>query len=85
MHVAVYIVLTCRPITIEHGLFDQIRVDHGREWYLLLAVQKQLSALRLHQDRAPYLQTTSTMVWMYTMCVLSQQVNSEPCVLYCYC
>ena len=67
-------VLAHRPITLEHGLFDQIRVDHGREWYLVLAVQQQLSPLCLCQDRVPYLQTSSKMVWavcinLYCMCV----------------
>jgi len=57
-----------RPIVLEYGVFDQVRVDKGREWYLSLSIQQQLSCVRMHQSRPPYLQTTSKMVWsvLYT-------------------
>jgi hypothetical protein len=48
-----------RPMIQEYGLWDQIRVDHGREWHLMLFVQEQLAHLRYNTDRAPHLQTTS--------------------------
>lgn len=50
-----------RDALIEYGLWDQIRVDHGREFYLLLFIQEHLR-LAGHGDAniAPYVQTTST-------------------------
>ena len=35
-----------RPIMMHFGLWDQDRVDHGREFYLLLYVQEKLHHLR---------------------------------------
>jgi hypothetical protein len=49
-----------RPILLEHGLWDQIRVDHGREWVLSLFVQEQLATFRINCARPPHLQSTST-------------------------
>jgi hypothetical protein len=51
-----------RPIVLQYGLWDQLRVDHGKEWYLSLFVQEQLSHFRYNTNRAPHLQTTSKMV-----------------------
>ena len=51
--------LSYRPILEEFGVWDQLRVDHGREWYPMLYVQEQLSHLRTDHSRAPHLQTTS--------------------------
>ena len=31
---------------IQYGLWDQVRVDHGKEWQLMLFVQEKLSHLR---------------------------------------
>lgn len=42
-------------------MWDQLRVDHGREWYLMLFVQEQLAHLRRNTNRAPHLQTSSKM------------------------
>ena len=28
--------LFCRETLLQHGLFDQVRVDHGKEFYLVL-------------------------------------------------
>ena len=33
-------------ILVEYGLFDQLRVDHGKEWVLSLFVQEKLAHLR---------------------------------------
>lgn len=41
------------------GLWQQVRVDHGTEFALVLTVQQHLGHLRLWQDRAPALQSTS--------------------------
>lgn len=45
---------------LSHGMWDQVRVDHGREFYLTLFMQDILSEYRHNQQRLPYLQTTST-------------------------
>ena len=71
MHVCIIIsynckLFACRPILSHYGLWDQLRVNKGREWYLMLAVQEQLGGLRVNSNRPPYLQTTSTMVHLYT-------------------
>ena len=50
-----------RACVIEHGFWDQVRVDHGREFYLSLYVQEKLrNAGRGDPAIAPYVQTTST-------------------------
>ncbi|XP_062331322.1 uncharacterized protein LOC134031631 [Osmerus eperlanus] len=49
-----------RPAVLEYGMWDQVRVDHGKEFYLTLFIQQQLSGYRNNLDRAPYLQTKST-------------------------
>ncbi|XP_019859201.1 PREDICTED: uncharacterized protein LOC109587405 isoform X2 [Amphimedon queenslandica] len=48
-----------RPILSEYGLWDQIRVDQGKEWYLMLFIQEQLAHLRHNTQRPPHLQTSS--------------------------
>lgn len=52
-----------RQILLNFGLWDQIRVDHGREFYLLLYVQEQLAQQRRNQGRAPHIQSMSTQVF----------------------
>lgn len=49
----------CREMTLTHGLWDQIRVDHGKEFYLMLYVQEKLAQFRTNTDRAPHMQSTS--------------------------
>ena len=48
-----------RGLVLEFGLWDQIRVDHGKEWILTLFVQELLAPLRTDPSRAPHVQTTS--------------------------
>ena len=48
-----------RPILLNFGLWDQIRADHGREFFLLLYVQEHLTHLRRNQRRAPHVQSMS--------------------------
>ena len=43
----------------KYGLWDQIRVDHGKEWQLILFIQ---ASIRYNTQRAPHLQTTSKLV-----------------------
>lgn len=45
---------------LEYGMWDQIRVDHGREFYLILFIQEHLRLGRGDSQIAPYVQTTST-------------------------
>ncbi|XP_029939783.1 uncharacterized protein LOC115382217 isoform X2 [Salarias fasciatus] len=49
-----------RPAVVTHGMWDQLRVDHGREFYMCLYVQEKLAGHRHNLERPPYLQTTST-------------------------
>lgn len=47
---------------MEYGLWDQIRVDHGKEWCLMLYINGTLSHLRGNTSKLPHLQTSSTKV-----------------------
>lgn len=51
-----------RPILSQYGMWDQLRVDHGKEWFLMLFAQEQLAHLRRNQTRSPHLQSTSKQV-----------------------
>ena len=48
-----------RTTILTDGLWDQIRVDHGREFYLVLYIQEKLRDKRGNPSIAPYRQTTS--------------------------
>ena len=47
------------PLLQSVGLWQQVRVDHGTEFALVLTVQQHLADHRLWQDRHPALQSTS--------------------------
>ncbi|XP_071394986.1 uncharacterized protein [Centroberyx affinis] len=49
-----------RSAVVNHGMWDQLRVDHGREFSMCLYMQEKLSRHRHNLSRPPYLQTTST-------------------------
>ena len=49
-----------RSAVLEFGLWNQVRVDHGKEFYLTLYVHKKLRVGRGDEHVAPYDQTTST-------------------------
>ena len=50
-----------RACLSEYSLWDQVCVDHGREFYLILYIQEKLrNAGRGDPEIAPYVQTTST-------------------------
>ena len=55
-------VLFYRNVVLEYGMWDQIRVDHGTEFYLTLHVQNKLKEYRGNTIRSPYIQTTSKQV-----------------------
>ena len=49
-----------RPALIKYGLWNQLRVDHGREFVLCLFVQDLLKRHRYSQEKQPWRQTPST-------------------------
>ena len=51
-----------REMIVKYGLWDQVRVDHGKEFYLMLYVQEILAQFRTNTNRAPHLQSTSRQV-----------------------
>lgn len=57
----------CRPVLLSDGLWDQIRVDCGREFALILFIQELLSSYRTNVLREPYLQTRSTQVIIFAI------------------
>ncbi|KAM4585688.1 uncharacterized protein V3H82_004664 [Fundulus diaphanus] len=48
-----------RSAVLQYGMWDQIRVDHGKEFYLTLFMQEKLASYRTNTERQPYLQTSS--------------------------
>lgn len=51
-----------RKLINDFGIWNQIRVDMGREWFLMLYVQEQLSQHRYDTTKPAYLQTSSKQV-----------------------
>ena len=54
-------ILFFRNIVLNHGLFDQLRVNHGREFFYMLGIQEHLSHLRRNKNiqcYQPFLQPT---------------------------
>ena len=51
-----------RKQLMEYGIWDQLRIDFGREWYLMLYVQEQLAHLRTNTTKHPHLQSSSKLV-----------------------
>ncbi|XP_038063019.1 uncharacterized protein LOC119733706 [Patiria miniata] len=49
-----------RPAVLEYGMWDQVRVDHGTEFFLTLYMQEKNNDLRVNCSRQPYIQTKST-------------------------
>jgi hypothetical protein len=47
------------PLLHSNGLWDQVRVDHGTEFALIISAQKHLSPFRNIQSREPVLQSLS--------------------------
>lgn len=54
-----------RAAVEEYGLWDQLRVDHGREFYLLLFVQEKIRRRFGSSGVLPYIQTRSTEVTLH--------------------
>ena len=68
----------CRPMLLEYGIWDQVRVDQGKEWILMLYTQELLADQRRNTSRAPHLQTTSKMVKFVS--IISHWVHVFDCV-----
>jgi len=75
-----------RLLLMEHGLWDQLRVDHGNEWVLMLSVQKKIN---WHIFATTYLTPQSTniqtsvfipSVWYAYICIL---IHHTLCYMYC--
>ncbi|XP_067098565.1 uncharacterized protein [Osmerus mordax] len=49
-----------RSAVMKYGMWDQVRVDHGKEFYLTLFMQEMLQEHRHDREAAPYCQTQST-------------------------
>ncbi|KAK9519996.1 hypothetical protein VZT92_022683 [Zoarces viviparus] len=49
-----------RSAVMEYGMWDQVRVDDGKEFYLTLYMQEKLANHRHNTERPPYRQTQST-------------------------
>ncbi|KAI7799914.1 hypothetical protein IRJ41_018690 [Triplophysa rosa] len=49
-----------RSAIVNHGMWDQIRVHHGKEFCLSLFIQEKFAGYRNNQERQPYMQTQST-------------------------
>ncbi|KAM9376146.1 LOW QUALITY PROTEIN: uncharacterized protein KZ484_008720 [Pholidichthys leucotaenia] len=47
-----------RSAVLTNGIWDQIRVDHGHEFYLCLYMQEKLATHRHNISRQAYVQTT---------------------------
>ena len=47
---------------LEHGMFNQLRVDGGKEFFLALGIQEIYSHLRNDQTVTAYRQTQSNQV-----------------------
>jgi len=57
-----------RELVIHYGLWDQLRVDQGKEWHLMLFIPEQLAHLRTNTNRAPHLQTSSKLASLCCRC-----------------
>ena len=56
--ISIYNALT-RPLLLSNGLWQQVRLDHGSEFVLVVAAQQHLSNHQQWQDCHPVLQSTS--------------------------
>ena len=57
----------------QHGVWDQTRVDHGREFYLMLYVQEMIRSRFGSSGVLPYVQSKSTEVIDHDL--LSMMIN----------
>ncbi len=72
---------TFREIILTYGLWDQLRVDKGKEWYLSLFVNEKLSCHRYSTRKLPHLQTSSKKV---AKCLCGRDAGIINPWYYCY-
>ena len=48
-----------RPLLLREGLWEQVRIDHGGEFALVISTQQLLSPQRSTRTHAPVLQSSS--------------------------
>lgn len=72
-----------RSAVVNYGMWDQVHVDHGKEFYLMLFIQEILASHRHCQDKPPYHQTTSTNVKKTQKGVCWYFENIHPCSFVC--
>lgn len=48
----------------EFGIWDQLRIDMGREWSLIVFIQELLSVHRTNTSITPYASSTSKIVYI---------------------
>ena len=65
-HTVTVIMTTCRQLVNDFGLWTQIRVDMGREWFLMF-IQEYLSQQRYDTTKPAFLQTSSKQVCMHNI------------------
>ena len=66
--------MSYRNALLAYGIFHQIRVDFGREFYLVLGMQEHFQELRSREDIAPYRQTHSRKVMTVQFLVVCEFV-----------
>ena len=54
-----------RLLLMEYGIWDQLCVDHGNEWVLMLFVQEKLAHLRYNISKPPPPSTNNTQTSMF--------------------
>lgn len=66
-------------LVAKYGLWDQIRVDCGREWFLMLFMNQTVAHLRNNTSKQPHLQTTSKKVYIiqWSNCIVLCSTESH--------
>jgi len=59
-----------RNAVLKYGAWDQVRVDHGKEFMLMLHLPYKLEAYRHNQERRLFVQSTSRMVSKRTILII---------------
>ncbi len=54
-----YLLCYFRRLVQDYGIWTQLRVDKGKEWYLMLFVQAKLAHHRNDTSKPSFLQTSS--------------------------
>ncbi|KAK1890739.1 Kelch-like protein 36 [Dissostichus eleginoides] len=68
---------------LRYGMWDQIRVDHGKEFYLTLFMQEKLADYRNNTGRQPYIQTKSTQVRLSQINLLMVDAQRDCLQIFC--